>query len=246
MTTSDLISFLVPLAFVGMWWAERRRPARSYPDIAHWTWWGWGFFWLTATVGSIVPLTLLAAGSGQWRLWDGSALGWWGLPVGLLLTSLLHYGWHRAEHASDFLWRLGHQLHHSPTRVDIAGAFYVHPTEVVIKTLIGMAINLWVLGLVAEVAASVTTLLALISLFQHWNIHTPRWLGWIVPRPEMHAFHHEANVHARNYSDLPVWDWVFGSFHNPKRFVGQVGFDGQRAARVRDMLLMRDVHREAP
>jgi sterol desaturase/sphingolipid hydroxylase (fatty acid hydroxylase superfamily) len=176
---------------------------------------------------------------------DGTQLGWWGFPIGVLLTSLLHYGWHRAEHGSDFLWRLGHQLHHSPTRVDIAGAFYAHPFEVVMKTLISLAVNVWLLGLVPVVATSVTTLLAVLSLFQHWNIHTPEWLGWIVPRPEMHALHHERDVHARNYGDLPLWDLLFGTFSNPKAFEGQVGFDPERATRLKDMVLMRDVHRKA-
>ena len=36
--------------------------------------------------------------------------------------------------------------------------------------------------------------------------------------------HHERGVHARNYSDLPFWDIVFGTFHNPKEFAGEVGF----------------------
>ena len=244
MSASLWVGLWVPLAFVGMWWTERRRPARRYPEIAHWARWGWAFFLLTVVIASIVPLTLLVAGVGQWRWLNGSALGWWGLPVGLLLTSLVHYGWHRAEHASDVLWRFGHQLHHSPTRVDMPGAYYVHPTEVVVKTLIGIAVNAWLLGLSPVVAATVTTTLAVTSLFQHWNIHTPRWLGWLVARPEMHALHHERDVHARNYSDLPLWDLVFGTYQNPIRFEGQVGFEPARAARLRDMLLMRDVHKD--
>ncbi|GAA6140656.1 sterol desaturase family protein [Hydrogenophaga sp. 5NK40-0174] len=241
---ADYLSLIVPLAFVAMWWWERRRPARTYADMPQWVRWGWGFFVLTAVVGSIVPLTIAAAGWTEWRLWDGRFLGCWGLLPGLLLTSLLHYGWHRLEHASDLAWRFGHQLHHSPTRVDIPGAFYAHPNEVIVKTLLGITANVWLLGLSPAIAATVTTALTLISLFQHWNIRTPRWLGWFIPRPEMHAFHHEANVHARNYSDLPFWDWLFGTYYNPPSFEGQVGFEGARATRVKDMLLMRDVHRE--
>ena len=81
-------------------------------------------------------------------------------------------------------------------------------------------------------------------MFQHWNIHTPRALGYFVQRPESHCLHHQRNVHARNFGDLPLWDMVFGTFHNPKRFEGTVGFDGSRSTRLVDMLLMRDVNRQ--
>jgi len=59
----------------------------------------------------------------------------------------------------------------------------------------------------------------------------------------MHAYHHERDVHARNYGDLPLWDLVFGTYFNPSAFQGEVGFEGDKALRVGDMLMMRDVHR---
>ena len=64
-------------------------------------------------------------------------------------------------------------------------------------------------------------------------------------RAEQHAAHHEYEVHGRNYGDLPLWDLLFGTFYNPARFEGRVGFDAPASARLADMLLMRDVN-EAP
>jgi sterol desaturase/sphingolipid hydroxylase (fatty acid hydroxylase superfamily) len=76
-------------------------------------------------------------------------------------------------------------------------------------------------------------------MFQHTNIRTPRWLGYIVQRPESHSCHHERGVHARNYGDLPLFDMLFGTFHNPERFEGECGFHDGGSARVGAMLIGR-------
>lgn len=97
-----------------------------------------------------------------------------------------------------------------------------------------------VLGL-DPLAAGITEYVALVySLFQHWNVRTPRWLGYVIERPESHCVHHERGVHASNYSDFPLWDILFGSFKNPATFDGHVGFDVP--APVTDMLVFSDVH----
>jgi sterol desaturase/sphingolipid hydroxylase (fatty acid hydroxylase superfamily) len=238
-----LAPLLVPTAYALMWTVEARSPARSYAPVPGWQRLGVAFFVLTATVGSLVPWLLEGSGFTALRVLDLSALGLWGVPVGLLVLTLVHYAWHRAEHRFDLLWRMGHQLHHAAPRVDVPGAYVVHPFEVMVKTSMGVALTTVVLGLAPAAAALTTALLAVLSIFQHWNIHTPRWLGWLVPRPEMHALHHERDVHARNYGDLPVWDMLFGTYANPARFDGQVGFAPHLATRWGDMLRMRDVHK---
>jgi sterol desaturase/sphingolipid hydroxylase (fatty acid hydroxylase superfamily) len=91
-------------------------------------------------------------------------------------------------------------------------------------------------------AAIVGTLSALYGMVQHLNVRTPRWLALIVQRPEAHCLHHERGVHARNYSDLPLWDWVFGTYANPRTFAGDVGFDAPADRRIAAMLGFRDVN----
>jgi sterol desaturase/sphingolipid hydroxylase (fatty acid hydroxylase superfamily) len=236
-------SLAFPAAFIAMWWWERRHPARRYPEQPGWGRLGAAFFVLTVLTGSAVPLLLARMGVDDVRLLDLSALGGWGVVPGVLATSLVHYAWHRAEHRFDLLWRFSHQLHHSPQRVDMPGAFFSHPVELVLKTTLGVLVGTAVLGLAPAAAAATTLLLAASSLLQHWNVHTPRWLGWLLPRPEMHALHHERGVHARNYSDLPLWDLLFGTWVNPASFDGRVGFDSAASGRLADMLLMRDAHR---
>lgn len=79
------------------------------------------------------------------------------------------------------------------------------------------------------------------SMFQHANIRTPRWLGYILQRPESHSRHHARGVHAGNYADLPIFDLLFGTFHNPRYFAAENGFYDGASSRVGEMLRFRDV-----
>ncbi len=80
---------------------------------------------------------------------------------------------------------------------------------------------------------------SLLSLFQHANLRTPGWLGWIVQRPEGHGLHHERGVHAYNYGDLAIWDVVFGTFRNPRTWSGEAGFYDGASSRLGEMLVGR-------
>jgi sterol desaturase/sphingolipid hydroxylase (fatty acid hydroxylase superfamily) len=87
-----------------------------------------------------------------------------------------------------------------------------------------------------------TGLSGLVELLYHMNLRTPRWMGYLVQRPEMHRLHHERGVHYRNFSDLPVWDMLFGTYANPPRADRPCGFLPEREARFLDMLLFRNVN----
>jgi len=56
------------------------------------------------------------------------------------------------------------------------------------------------------------------------GVRTPYWVGYIVQRPESHCIHHQEGMHAYNFSDLPLWDILFGSFRNPRRGQARCGF----------------------
>lgn len=83
-----------------------------------------------------------------------------------------------------------------------------------------------------------------LSVFQHSNIRTPHWLGYIVQRPESHSQHHARGVHAKNYSDLPLFDILFGTFYNPRNFAAEAGFYHGASARITEMLRFRDVSQQ--
>ncbi len=232
----------VPTVFFALWALERRWPARAFVAVKGWGWRGLLFFGLTALVGSVVPAVWALSPLSSHSLFDWHREGWWAVPVGVLAVTFVNYWWHRAAHHFDLLWLFTHQLHHSAQRVDMPGAFYVHPAEVALKGSLSFVVLYGVLGFRADAAVAVTTITALLSLFEHWNGHTPRWLGVIVARPEMHCLHHEYGVHGRNYG-LPLWDWLFRTYVNPES-VGalRVGFDDLASARTADLLLGRDVN----
>lgn len=183
----------------------------------------------------------------------GAALGTWGGAIaGILVYELAHYWYHRAAHEWNWLWRLGHQMHHSAESLDVFGAYYVHPIDAALFTTWSVLVFYPLLGLAPESAAIAAAFLAFNAAFQHANIRTPRWLGFLVQRPESHAVHHGRGMHRDNYSDLPLWDMLFGTFRNPQAGTEprEAGFYIGASVRVGEMLAFRDVsrpsHKAAP
>jgi hypothetical protein len=146
------------------------------------------------------------------------------------------------SHAWGPLWRVSHQIHHSPQRIDISGSTLFHPVEMVIQVLLQTFVTVIVLGLDPLAAALVGYVAAFHGLFQHWNVATPRWLGVLIQRPEAHCEHHRLGVHANNYGDFPLWDLLLGTFRNPARFEGECGFEAPADRRLLAMLAWQDVN----
>jgi sterol desaturase/sphingolipid hydroxylase (fatty acid hydroxylase superfamily) len=151
------------------------------------------------------------------------------------------YWWHRVMHRNNWLWRIFHQLHHSAERVDTYGAFYFSPFDMVGWTVLGTVCFSFALGFPAESVTIMLLVTNFFSMFQHANIKTPAWLGYFVQRPESHALHHAKGIHSHNYSDLPVFDIIFGTFRNPVSYVKETGFYNGASARVKEMLLFKKV-----
>jgi sterol desaturase/sphingolipid hydroxylase (fatty acid hydroxylase superfamily) len=93
-----------------------------------------------------------------------------------------------------------------------------------------------VVGLGPEACAYAVLVTGVAELFYHWNVRTPYWLGFVIQRPESHCVHHERGVHAYNYADLPLWDMLFGTFRNPRRWNASCGFGEDRERRIGEML----------
>lgn len=234
-----LLGLLAALLFT----REVVAPASLNACDKRWQWLAGGM----SAAGGVVSLSVGALFSGPiahlalWRAEDHLSPLLTGL-LAFLLTSLVFYGWHRAMHASDRLWRWTHQLHHSARRVEALTAFYAHPLDTLVAMAITCASSYLVLGASPLAAAFALFLTGALDLFVHADMRTPRWLGYFVQRPEMHTVHHQRGHHAQNYG-LPLWDLLFGTWHNPEERVQDLGFDPERSSRVRDMLLGRDVHR---
>jgi sterol desaturase/sphingolipid hydroxylase (fatty acid hydroxylase superfamily) len=180
---------------------------------------------------------------GDFHLLDGSGLGaLGGAVVGVLVYELVHYWYHRAAHHWNWLWRAGHQMHHSAESLDAFGAYYLHPFDAFMFTTWSSLVFFPLLGLTAEAGVIGALFLTFNAMFQHANIRTPYWLGFVIQRPESHAVHHGRGIHRYNYSDLPLWDMLFGTFRNPESVDElQAGFYRGASSRIVDMLIGKDV-----
>jgi len=103
-------------------------------------------------------------------------------------------------------------------------------------------ITVILLGLDPLAAALVGYLVAFFGYFQHWNVRTPQWLGYVIQRPESHCVHHRMGVHYYNYSDFPPWDILFRTFRNPEKYMGDCGFEGGADRKLGAMLAFADVN----
>jgi sterol desaturase/sphingolipid hydroxylase (fatty acid hydroxylase superfamily) len=220
---------------------EALAPARALPRVPGWKVRGVAAFAAYFFVSSYLPYVWTEQ-LARFQLFDLTGLGTLGgAVVGLIVYEAGVYFWHRAMHGSNVLWRAFHQMHHSAERLDTFGAFWFSPLDMIGWTALSSVCLTLIVGITAEAAVLVLYAGTFLSVFQHANVRTPRWLGYVVQRPESHSFHHERGVHARNYSDLPVFDWLLGTLHNPREFAGAAGFYDGASRRLGAMLAMRDV-----
>ncbi|MBK7842676.1 MAG: sterol desaturase family protein [Bdellovibrionales bacterium] len=223
---------------------ERSFPGWKLPRVKT-----WAFRVLLLNVAQLGVILLAGISWEKWlNGWSLVQLGSFGLLVwfegfiAYFLATFIFYWWHRYRHESPVLWRLFHQIHHSPQRIEVITSFYKHPIEMVINSILGSLIVFAILGLSLEGAAYYTFFTAIGEFFYHTNVNTPQWLGYIFQRPEMHRYHHEYQQHKSNYGDIVWWDILFGTYRNPVKFESTCGFDDEKEQRLAEMLAWEDVH----
>ncbi|TNE48783.1 MAG: sterol desaturase family protein [Bacteroidetes bacterium] len=237
----DPVSLAVIAMYCLLFLWETLFPARELPAMKYWKLRGLLAFVFYFYLSSYLPL-LWDGYLAQYQLLDLSHLGTLGGGLlGIVLYEFGVYIWHRAMHRNDTLWKVFHQMHHSAERLDIPSTFYFSPLDMAGWTLLGSLCFALLAGLSPQVITVVLLVTNFFSMFQHANIKTPRWLGYVIQRPESHTVHHAKGIHAYNYSDLPVIDMLFGTFRNPASYEHETGFYTGASSRVVDMLLFRDV-----
>jgi sterol desaturase/sphingolipid hydroxylase (fatty acid hydroxylase superfamily) len=241
MTTLTIVAAAALLMIAVEW----RFPRRQWPQRELW--------WLRASLAIVVQGAVAFTGAMTWdRIlpnfapWRIDGLGTLsGALVGYVVITFIYYWWHRARHASDTLWLVFHQVHHSPARLELAATFYKHPLEILVNGLLSSAILALLVGATPAQSTLAVTLTGIAELFYHWNVKTPYWLGFVIQRPESHCLHHARDRHDCNFADLPIWDMLFGTFENPRTDVAVCGFEDAEERRWRDLLLARPVGRRA-
>lgn len=243
MSTEDWIGISVAAMYPLMMGIERLWPARRFPKIPHWNTIGIvGFLYIGALNAAVLAI-LPAAWFAERKLFDLASLGLVGsVVIGHLLITLAMYTWHRATHEINLLWRGFHQLHHAPRHLNVYVSVVNHPADLALYMALPVVIGFFVLGVDPLAAAILGNLAGFNAFLQHSNVRTPRWLAIFFQRPEAHCVHHERGLHRYNYSDLPLWDVVFGTFRNPATWEGEAGFDPPADQRYASMLAFVDVN----
>lgn len=237
----DPISLTVLAIYAGLMLWEALFPARTLPKVKFWKLKGLLFFAAFFFLSSYLPL-VVDPWLSQYQLIDLSTAGTIPSAIfALLIYELVAYSYHWAMHRWDFLWRSLHQMHHSSERLDTYSAFIFSPWDMIGWTLAGSIGLVWIVGLSPLAATLCLLLITFLGIFQHANIRTPHWLGYIIQRPESHSIHHGRGIHKFNYADLPLWDILFGTFYNPKTYETEVGFYHGASNRILDMLRFKDV-----
>lgn len=225
---------------------ERLWPGWQLPRVQTWA--------LRVIAINLVQIAVVLVAGVTWERWlSGHSLlhlsqhlpPWAGGILAYFIATFVFYWWHRWRHTVHWLWLAFHQIHHSPQRIETITSFYKHPGEMVVNSLIGSALVYALLGLSIEAGAIYTACTALGEFFYHASIRTPRWIGYVFQRPEMHRVHHQYGRHRNNYGDIVWWDMLFGTYENPREFTATCGFDDAREQRLLEMLRYRDVHADA-
>lgn len=241
-----LVGFLVIISIMAaMMLLERLFPDRPLKRVPGW--------WLRVLLINVFQLGAVLFGLATYERWlqtkthSPLQLRHYVSPlvggaIAYLCNTNIFYWWHRIRHESSFFWRTMHQLHHSAQRIEVITSFYKHPLEIVADSLL-MAILLYpVLGLDSESSVWLSGFSAVGEYVYHMNIRTPRWMGYFFQRPEMHRVHHARNrKFAGNYSDLPLWDILGGTWNNPDRMEDKTGYSSKNEQRFVDILQFKDV-----
>ena len=226
---------------VAMMLTEAIVRARRWPNVTLW--------WTRALAFNAFQVATAWVAGLTWEQWLADWRPWTidGLPIaaqvaiGYVAITFVYYWWHRWRHEVRLLWRCVHQLHHSPSRIEVITSFYKHPFEILLNSFLSTAILYLLVGVSREAAAIAVLVTGVAELFYHWNVRTPYWLGFVIQRPEAHCVHHQRGVHSFNYSDLPVWDMLFGTFRNPRAWDASCGFGEREELRVAEMLRWKDI-----
>jgi sterol desaturase/sphingolipid hydroxylase (fatty acid hydroxylase superfamily) len=162
-----------------------------------------------------------------------------------LLTAgtFVFYWWHRLRHAKGW-WLAFHQIHHSPSRIELLTSFYKHPIEILCDAILSAVILYPLMGCSLLGAFWHNFFAGTGEYFYHANVKTPPWLRFFIQTPELHSIHHQYDVHRHNFSDIPVWDRLFGTYRDTTQFVERCGFPMGAENKLIPMLAFTDVYVE--
>jgi ornithine lipid hydroxylase len=204
---------------------------------------GWIVIWLLQPFLAGHGLTL--------GLWPAAWPIWAQVVLKIVAGDFLRYWLHRWSHQWPLLWRW-HAPHHHPSKLYCWNVFRFHPADKALQFLCD-SLPFIVLGMGAEAFAYYFVVYATSGFLQHSNCDIRLgWLNYLVSGPEVHRWHHSAEIRDANHNyahTLIVWDLLFGTYFRSLGAVGALGladdtypssFIGQMAAPFRRRVLEDD------
>ena len=239
-TLPTLMTVSATAAFFAL---ERIKPGRELPKSRGW--------YTRALTINFVQIGITLVLGGLWYDIYGTSsifnLAQWENPflegfIGWFVGTFVFYWWHRLRHVSGF-WVVFHQIHHSASRIEILTSFYKHPVEITVGAFLSAAILFPLLGCSLMGTFWFNFFAAVGEFFYHGNYKSPKWLRYFVQTPELHSIHHQFDVHKYNFSDIPLWDRVFGTYKDTTEFTPRCGFPERSEERIGAMLVFKDVYK---
>ena len=237
-----MIQILLVLAATMIFFVlERVFPGRELPESPGW--------YCRAAFLNLCQISIVLLAGAAWNRWlrghslfhiSGNMPAFAEGFCAWFLGTFVFYWWHRARHDVNWLWRVCHQIHHSPNRIEVLTAFYKHPVEIVADSVIASVLMFSILGSSTAGAGWFNVFAVFGEYFYHSNLRTPNWIGYFLQRPEHHSIHHQLDIHRYNYGDITWWDRLFGTFRETNEFAAQCGFPDGHERGLGRMLLFRD------
>ena len=238
-TLPSLFTIAATIVFFSV---ERIWPGRKLPHVRGW--------YIRAVLINLIQLGITLSLARLWYEIFGLSsvfnLSSWNIPalegfVGWIIGTLIFYWWHRLRHVKGF-WQVFHQVHHSPSRIEVLTSFYKHPVEIVTNSFLSAFILFPILGCSMLGTFWYNFFAATGEYFYHTNYKSPKWLRYFIQTPELHSVHHQYDVHNYNFSDIPIWDRIFGTYKDATNFTNRCGFPGKNENRLFEMLYFKNVY----
>jgi sterol desaturase/sphingolipid hydroxylase (fatty acid hydroxylase superfamily) len=142
---------------------------------------------------------------------------WLAMVGTVVVLDLVSYGWHRANHRLEVLWRF-HQVHHSDPTFTASTGLRFHPAELLLSLPIRLGAVI-LLGAPAVAVLAFEAVFTLANLVEHGDIDLPRRgeriFGRLFVTPALHRRHHTRVGPARDTNFGTIfsgWDRLFGTF----------------------------------
>jgi sterol desaturase/sphingolipid hydroxylase (fatty acid hydroxylase superfamily) len=139
--------------------------------------------------------------------------------AGLISGNLLYYWFHRAQHATPFLWRF-HKVHHSITEMSALNSYH-HITEDALQYVLTIAPMLL---LIQFTSGAMPWIVAAILGTQAFYVHSSANINigplrYLIGDNRFHRIHHstEERHFGKNFgTTTPIWDMLFRTAYFPK------------------------------